>query len=214
MSNLKYTNPQGPISWKVSDLAQYQAEPLAQILAYGLSSKLTQLRQVSAKSLNYKLDKSILCMHAVWLQMYPCLNRNLQEAWAHAFSLLVLQVLIIYLQGLHLAYHTCTYALHVHTVCSWIYFFFFAIKPLLHPIVRARTSWLQRKIGWFARDTTADASRTELWVVKWRGVTKIIRTSTVSLKVLLFHGLKVYMLWHKFALFFGRFPCAILWQNF
>ena len=29
---------------------------------------------------------------------------------------------------------------------------FIVLKPLLHPIVRARTSWLRRKIGWFARD--------------------------------------------------------------
>ena len=29
----------------------------------------------------------------------------------------------------------------------------FYFKPLLHPIVRARTSWLHRKIGRFARDT-------------------------------------------------------------
>ena len=26
-----------------------------------------------------------------------------------------------------------------------------SVKPLLHPIVRACTSWLQRKIAWFAK---------------------------------------------------------------
>ena len=40
-------------------------------------------------------------MHTVWLQTNPCPNGNLQEASACAFSLLVLEVLPIHLQGLH-----------------------------------------------------------------------------------------------------------------
>ena len=58
----------------------------------------------------------IFCVHAVWLQMHPCLKGNVREAWARAFSLLVLQVLSIYLQGLHMLYH-----IHSHVPCMNIY---------------------------------------------------------------------------------------------
>ena len=78
-----------------------------------------------------KIDMHInLCVHAIWLPMHPCLKGNVPGAWASAFSLLVLQVLTIYLQGLHVPCHTCTSALLVHkitvqpllvAVCSWIF---------------------------------------------------------------------------------------------
>ena len=54
-----------------------------------------------------------LCVQAIWLQTHPCLEGNLQEAWARAFSLLVLQVLIIHLQGLRVPYNTLACTLHV-----------------------------------------------------------------------------------------------------
>ena len=73
-----------------------------------------------------KIDMHInLRVQAVWLPMHP-----MSEAWASAFSLLVFQVLTIYLHGLHMPYDTCTSALLVHkitvqpllvAVCSWIF---------------------------------------------------------------------------------------------
>ena len=56
----------------------------------------------------------ILSVHAVWLQTHLCLNGNLQEAWACTFSLLVLQVFPIHLQGLHMLYNTLGCALPVY----------------------------------------------------------------------------------------------------
>ena len=32
----------------------------------------------------------ILCVHTIWLQMHPCLKGNIGEAWACAFSLLII----------------------------------------------------------------------------------------------------------------------------
>ena len=55
-----------------------------------------------------------LYMHAVWLQTHPFLKTNLREAWTCAFSLLVLHMLPIHLQGLHLTYDTLACTLHVH----------------------------------------------------------------------------------------------------
>ena len=56
----------------------------------------------------------ILCVLTVWQQMHPCLKSNVQEAWAHAFYLLVLQVLPSHVQGLHVPYNTLACTLHVY----------------------------------------------------------------------------------------------------
>ena len=62
-----------------------------------------------------KIDMHIIfCVHAVWLQNHPCLKGNLHKAWASAFSLLVLQVLSIHLQGLHVLYDNS------HVPCMYI----------------------------------------------------------------------------------------------
>ena len=60
----------------------------------------------------------ILFVHAVWLQSHPCLKGNIRETWACASSLPVLQVLHIYLQSLHMPYHTfmCTLQIYKSTV--------------------------------------------------------------------------------------------------
>ena len=63
----------------------------------------------------------ILCVQVVWLQMHPCLKGNLREAWACAFSLLVLQVLPIHLLALYVLYDTLTCTLHVY-------------KPTIQPV--------------------------------------------------------------------------------
>ena len=42
----------------------------------------------------------ILCVHEVWLQIHPYLKVYLRDAWTSAFSLLVLQMFPMYLQGL------------------------------------------------------------------------------------------------------------------
>ena len=42
----------------------------------------------------------ILRVHAVWLQTHLYLKGNLREARTHAFSFVVLHVLLSYLQGL------------------------------------------------------------------------------------------------------------------
>ena len=62
---------------------------------------------------------TILCGLAIWLYMHPCLKGNVREAWARAFSLLVLQILPICLQGLHVSYHTlaCTFHVYKSNVC-------------------------------------------------------------------------------------------------
>ena len=56
----------------------------------------------------------IFCVHAVWLKGHPCLKEHLRETWAWIFSLLVLQVLPIHLQGLNVQYDTLTCILHVY----------------------------------------------------------------------------------------------------
>ena len=58
------------------------------------------------------------CAHPVWLQMRLYVNGNLREAWTRSFSLLVLQVLPMYLQGLHV---------HLHVPCVYI-------KPTVQPV--------------------------------------------------------------------------------
>ena len=50
---------------------------------------------------------------------------NLQDGWAHTFSLLVLQVFPIHLEGLHVLYNTLTCTVHVH-------------KPTVRPEDRCR----------------------------------------------------------------------------
>ena len=61
----------------------------------------------------------ILCVHAGWFQTHPCLKGYLREACASAFSLLLLQVLLIHLQGLYLPYYTLTCTLHVYKPTVW-----------------------------------------------------------------------------------------------
>ena len=60
--------------------------------------------------------------------MHPCLKGNLREGCAHAFSLLVLLVLPINLQGLHVLHDTLTCTLHVY-------------KPTVQPVASSRLSF-------------------------------------------------------------------------
>ena len=46
--------------------------------------------------------------------MHPYLKANLQETCTHAFSLIMLQVLPIHLQGVQVPYNTLAYTLHVY----------------------------------------------------------------------------------------------------
>ena len=60
-----------------------------------------------------------------------------------------------------------------------------SVKPLLHPIVRARTSWLQREISWFARDTSATCA------ILWQNV-KVAETLQWKLACTLFSACMQY----------------------
>ena len=78
----------------------------------------------------------ILCVYEVWLQTNPFLKGNLQEAWARAFSLLVLQVLPTLLQGLPVPYNTLTCSLHVYKptvqpVASCVLFLYIQVVTFL-----------------------------------------------------------------------------------
>ena len=51
--------------------------------------------------------------------MDPCLKGNVCETWARVFSLLVLRVLPIHLQGLYVPYVILTCTLHVYKPAVW-----------------------------------------------------------------------------------------------
>ena len=59
----------------------------------------------------------LLWMHVVCLQTHLYLKGNVQEAWAHAFSLLELQ--LFQFTGYALLYNTVTCTLHVYKPTVW-----------------------------------------------------------------------------------------------
>ena len=60
----------------------------------------------------------IFGMLPVWPQMHPCLKGNVQETWTRGYSLLLLQVLPIYLHSLHVLYDMLTCTLHAYQSTS------------------------------------------------------------------------------------------------
>ena len=61
----------------------------------------------------------IPCTLTVWLQMHQCLKGNVEEAWGRTFSLLVLPVFSIYLQGLYVLHNTLRSTLHENIPTVW-----------------------------------------------------------------------------------------------